>query len=174
MRHTSLMFTLLLSCQLHSTDSASNEPLPPEIINLESWRLGSEATDLYPEHIPEEQICPLTAFRMELEQLEIQMGICNYAHVVFELNQDLPAGTKTELLTLHTGLWAEEAGLAHIAWGIEDDILWEATPPIPSQAEFFFTEYTTTEAYKKGDQARLHLHNHGANDWKIGYFKIAE
>ncbi|MBM76223.1 MAG: hypothetical protein CMK59_12540 [Proteobacteria bacterium] len=165
---------VLLSCLSGKNDSGLNEAPPPELVDLNAWRIGNPQSDPFPEHIPEEVICPLTAFRMELEQLEVQMGLCNYAHLVFELNQDLPKNTNTELLILHTGLWAEEAALAHISWGFESDILWEANPPVPSQAEFFFIEHKTTKAYSKGELIHLHLHNHGANDWKVGYFKRSE
>ena len=56
---------------------------------------------------------------------------------------------------LHTGLWAEKL-LWHTLCEIESDILWETSPPVPSQAGCT-TEYATTKSYKKGDLAHLHL-----------------
>ena len=57
-----------------------------------SWRIGGESGDPYPEHKPDDFNCPSTSFRIESNQLEIEMDTCNYAHVVFESNQKVKAG----------------------------------------------------------------------------------
>ncbi len=167
-----MIFLLAFSCTSSKSDSSA--PPPISIIEIDSWRLGSEIGDPYPDHRPEEIICPPSAIRLELEQLEVQLGICNYAHIIFDVNQDLKAGTAVELLILHTGLWAAEAGRGHAAWSIGSDILWEEEPAIPAQAEFFFSEHTLSRDVSIGEQIHFHLHNHGANDWKVGYFNRIE
>ena len=150
--------------------------LPISLIELESWKIGGENGDPYPEHKPEDFDCPPTAFRIESNQLEVEMDICNYAHVVFESNQKITKGESIELLILHTGLWAEEAALAHAVISHQDKndnihILFEEEPAIPAQAEFFFHEFTLETTIEKKDTLHIHLHNHGANDWRLGYIQ---
>ena len=79
-----------MACILNKGDTG--EP-PQSLIDLNSWKLGTEMGDPYPDHIPEDLDCPATAFRVESEQLEVEMDLCNYAHVVFESNQNVNVDT---------------------------------------------------------------------------------
>ena len=169
-------FCTFISCFSNKDDTGE---LPLSLIDLNSWKIGSEIGDPYPEHIPEELDCPATAFRVESEQLEVEMDLCNYAHVVFESNQNVDVGTTIEILILHTGLWAEQAALAHAVISHQDTensshILFEEEPAIPAQAEFFFHEIILEYPIAKGDLLHLHLHNHGSNDWRLGYIRRKE
>jgi hypothetical protein len=168
-----LFLSLFICCLSNKNDTA--EP-PKSLIDLMSWRVGGESGDPYPDHKPEDFECPPTAFRIESNQLEVEMDICNYAHLVFESNQKVKAGREIEILILHTGLWAEQAALAHAVISHLDKedrthILFEEEPQIPAQAEFFFHEIKLEETIEKGDTFHLHLHNHGANDWRLGYIQ---
>jgi hypothetical protein len=164
---------LLIGCVSNKDDTGG----PPQtLIDLNSWKIGGDNGDPYLEHKPDDFECPPTAFRIESNQLEVEMDICNYAHVVFESNQKVQSGTTIEILILHTGLWAEQAALAHAVISHLDQnennhILFEEEPQIPAQAEFFFHEIEVETTIKKGDSFHLHLHNHGANDWRLGYIQ---
>ena len=169
-------FFFFLSCSGTKNDTGT---VLQTLIDLYSWKIGTNVGDPYPEHQPEDLDCPATAFRVENEQLEIEMDLCNYAHVFFESNQKVNTGTTIEILILHTGLWAEQAALAHAVISHQDTqgnqhILFEAEPSIPSQAEFFFHEIELETSVSKGDKLHLHLHNHGSNDWKLGYIQRKE
>jgi len=162
-----------MSCSAQEKETASgNDEQTNMIVDLESWSFAT--TDPFPEHRPETIDCPALAFRVEIDQLEIQMDFCNYAVLEFAATQDVKAGTLVELLILHTGLWALESGNAHVAWTLGTDVFWEASPEIPASSEFFFHQAELTKDIRHGDPIRLHLHNHGANDWRIGYFKRME
>jgi hypothetical protein len=129
---------------------------------------------VFPEHQPEQIDCPVTAFQVEIDQLEIQTDNCNYAIVEWVTQRFVPKDTILEALVLHTGLWALEEGTAHFALSIEGDVFWEESPPIPSNTEFFFHEMIWPKSIPTGTIVQLHLHNHGANDWKMGYFQPQE
>ena len=147
--------------------------LPPWI-DIPSYRQADLSTDMFPTHQPEEVACPANGFRVEVNQLEIQTDICNYAVVEWVTQHDVPAKTTLEALVLHTGLWALEEGNAHFALSIDGELFWEESPSIPSDTEFFFYEIEWPTAIPAGTIVQLHLHNHGANDWKLGYFQPAE
>ncbi len=161
------MFLFWLACIDGTKDSAE----VVDWIDISAYRMADLTTDLFAEHQPEEMDCPANGFRVEINQLEIQTDICNYAVVEWQTQYDLPTNTTLEALVLHTGLWAPEEGNAHFALSIDGVLFWEEFPPIPSDTEFFFYEQVWPSAIPTGTTVQLHLHNHGANDWKIGYFQ---
>ena len=74
--------------------------LPPWI-DIPSYRQANLSTDMFPTHQPEEVACPANGFRVEVNQLEIQTDICNYAVVEWVTQHDVPAKTTLEALVLH-------------------------------------------------------------------------
>ena len=163
------MLLWLLACTQTNQDTAQ-----PEWIDITAFRSASLDKDLFPQHQPEAVECPPNGFRVEVNQLEIQTDICNYAIVEWTTQRDVAAGTVFEALILHTGLWSLESATAHFALSINGELFWEESPPIPSSTEFFFYEAAWPKRIPTGSTVHLHLHNHGANDWKIGYFHPVE
>ena len=108
---------------------------------------------------------------LEGDQLEVSTDKCNYVAITFPIVQNVPAGTPVKTLVLHTGLWAPEPGFAHVAWIINDTVFWEENPEIPASTEFYFQESELPFAIGPSDTLHFHLHNHGANDWKIAEFQ---
>ena len=159
------MFWFLISC---------SPSFSPVLIEMENWRFGDLETDPLRSHQPETVECTASAFRLESEQLEIQTDLCNYVFLEFDLLQDLEKGTPADFLLLHTGLWAPEIATAHAALLIDGSVFWEQEATIPSSAEFFFFEGEIPVDAHIGDPIQLHIHNHGANDWRLGYFRRME
>ena len=146
----------------------------PVIIDMENWRFGDLETDPLISHQPENIDCAPSSFGIESEQLEIETDLCNYVFLEFDLLQDLPKGTPADFLLLHTGLWAPEVATAHAALLINGTIFWEQETEIPSSSQFFFFEGDIPIDAQQGDPVQLHIHNHGANDWRLGYFRRME
>ena len=128
---------------------------------------------MFPEHRPEVIDCPASAVRMELDQLEILTDVCNYAVIGFELLVELPKAQIIDGLVLHSGLFSLEEGGAHFAISIGDELFWSFEESIPSDAEFYYHEAPVAQHHNVGEVVTVHLHNHGANDWKIGYLRVA-
>ena len=164
------MFLWLLGCSAWKVDTAESLPW----FEVTAWRIAEIEHDVFPDHQPEEIECPITGFQVEIDQLEIQTDVCNYAVIEWETLHPVPANTTLEALVLHTGLWAPEEGTAHFALSINGELFWEDFPPIPSNTEFFFYEAIWPNEIPVGSTLQLHLHNHGANDWKLGYFQPQE
>ena len=182
-----LLSLAVAGCQEGHGDTA--EPPPKEILALGEWRMASLEEDPFPSHQPEEIICPVSSFRIESGQLEVEMDLCNYALLEFSSQQFLAAGTEVELLLLHTGLWAPFPGKAHACLLVDGEVFFEVEPNIPASAEFFFHETALSSDIKDGATIQLHIHGsteqeegqdtaapprHGANDWRIGYFNRKE
>ena len=96
------MIWLLLSCG----EKETQEEATTTLIDITDWSIIDLEEDILKEHQPEEISCDISAFVVEIEQLEIRTDYCNYAGIQFETLKDLPAGTTLEALVLHTGLWA--------------------------------------------------------------------
>jgi len=160
-----MIFTIILSC---------TPPFSPILIDLEDWRFGDPSLDPLMEHQPDQIECGPTSIQIESEQLEVETDLCNYALIDFSLLQDVPKGAMADFLLLHTGLWAEEPAMAHAALLINGVPFWETEESIPASAEFFFYEGPFPVDAKEGDTIQLHIHNHGANDWRLGYFRRIE
>ena len=160
-----MILTVILSC---------SAPFSPILIDLEDWRFGDLHSDPLIEHQPEQVECGPTSIQIESQQLEVETDLCNYALIDFSLLQDVPKGTMADFLLLHTGLWAEEPATAHAALLINGVPFWETEESIPASAEFFFYEGPLPVDAKEGDTIQLHVHNHGANDWRLGYFRRME
>ena len=97
------MLLWLIACTQTNQDTAQ-----PEWIDITAFRSASLDEDLFPLHQPETVECPPNAFRVEVNQLEIQTDICNYAIVEWTTQRFVAAGTTFETLILHTGLWSLE------------------------------------------------------------------
>lgn len=164
------MIWLLLSCG----DKKEEQEQGTELVDLSNWSMVDLENDILKEHQPEEIECDISAFAVEIDQLEIRTDYCNYAAIEFEILKDISAGTTIEALVLHTGLWALEDAEAHFAFYINGELFWEEYRPIPSDTEFFFEEKVIDKDIPQGSQLYFHLHNHGANDWKLGYFREVE
>ena len=159
-----MFFSLIFAC--------GRPALVGPIIDTSQWFFASTSLDFFPEHQPEVIDCPASAVRMELDQLEILTDVCNYALVGFELLVDLPIGQRIDGLVLHSGLFSVEEGGAHFAISIGDELFWTFEESIPSDAEFYYHEAPVAQRHVAGETVTVHLHNHGANDWKIGYLRV--
>ena len=144
------MLLWLLACTQANQDTAQ-----PEWIDITAFRSASLDDDLFPQHQPETIDCPPNGFRVEVNQLEIQTDICNYAIVEWITQRDVPADTTFEALILHTGLWSIESATAHFALSIngERQLFWEESPPIPSSTEFFFYEASYSNRFRRVPQS---------------------
>lgn len=163
-----MLFFILFSCD------KTTEVEDIDLIDIPSWSMIDLETDILKSHQPEDIECAVSAFTIEIEQLEIQTDYCNYAAIEFETQKEIKAGTVLEALVLHTGLWALEEAEAHFAFYIDEELFWEEFSPIPADTEFFFHEAAVQRDIPQGASVYFHLHNHGANNWKLGYFKEVE
>jgi hypothetical protein len=140
---------------------------PGPLVDHGSWALRTDA-DLFPAHFTEPSDCgidELGAFYLEGAALEFATARCAY----FSLEQpslvELRQGDELAFTWYHSLLTAEAPGEGHVALGLADDIVWEASVTIPADAAVFDVVVPVTISAPAGTPVRLHLHNHGSNTW---------
>ena len=65
------------------------------------------------------------------------------------------------------GIICTRRSQAHVALQVGDELVWESQIPIPSEAEIYRPTWTNDEAVPKETPIYFHLHNHGANSWRL-------
>lgn len=111
--------------------------------------------------------CADSAWGLEDGLFEIATDGCGALSVVQPSLVAVRAGDRVHVVAWHLGLYAPEPAEAHVGLALGEAVLWEARVPVPS-AEAFFDETVTVGAdAPEGTPLTLHLHNHGANSWRL-------
>jgi hypothetical protein len=136
----------------------------PTLLVDDGW--GPATADPVPEHAPTDADC---AFGWWVEEglLEVDTGLCGYLTVGQPIGHPLNAGDVLTATLVHDALVAPEPAEAHVAVGLDGRLLWEATVAIPSSATVRGLELVVDERTPAGAELTLHLHNHGANNWRM-------
>ena len=59
----------------------------------------------------------------------------------------------------------------HFSLWLGDTEFWGRTIPIPAAAEIYLVPIQVDWSLETGTEARIHVHNHGANSWRVAYIK---
>jgi hypothetical protein len=77
------------------------------------------------------------------------------------------AGEALRLVRTHSALAARTPGEAHVRIDLDGDVLLDRAVPIPSPDAIDLDTVTPTRDHAAGALLRVHLHNHGANNWRV-------
>lgn len=166
-QHAPWLLTLALLPGCNAPVPLSATPLEEVPLALASdWRFEA-ALDPLPEHQPELIDCPEGAFGEEGGIFEVQTGVCGYLLVYQETLAELSPGDLLSGSLWHQGLDASSPATAHAALSIGEDVVWEITADIPSEAEIWSFSVEASARYPEGSPLTLHLHNHGYNSWRL-------
>ena len=163
-----LVVTGLLGC------TADPEPVEPNLIDHGAWSVLDADEDPYSEHRPADDSCPESAVTLEGTTLEVDTGLCLYATFEQPALIDADAGTPMESLIWHSTLASVDPAEAHILLEVNGEAVRDEVIAIPAQAEVLGDDWSPSSDIAAGDPVRLHLHNHGANTWNIGYLRRVE
>jgi len=158
-----------------TTDTSGDSGVPPgETVDLvvpEDWVESSAEADPFLDHRPAEVDCDPSGFHPEDGIFEIETELCAYASLVQGSRSDIAPGDTLSLLVFHSALAAPEPATAHAAIVLDGRVLWEEEIPIPAATEIYATEVTAARAVPQGSPIVFHVHNHGANSWKLGHLR---
>lgn len=159
-----LGFGLLLGC--------APEPSVQPLVAVDGWTLLDHTNDVWEEHrAAHKRTCP-GGFLVEDDVLEIETDTCGYVSAVQDTRVDLHAGDAIDLLTWHSALASTTAGArAHYALSFREVPFWELDVAIPASAAVYDEQIPVTEDVPAGTPLVLHLHNHGANSWRLGHLE---
>lgn len=139
------------------------------LIDHEHWSFSKDEPDSLAEHAPHEIVCSEEGVSVEESVLDVDTGQCSYLSVSQPLLHALAAGSTIHLRLFHLSLFdpMHEVSRAHAAVSIGGDILWQRWVEIPAAASLYDERVRLSSDYSAGAPVVFHLHNHGANEWKL-------
>ena len=148
-------------------------PPPAELVQApllddEPWRAYPASEDPLPTHQPSQIDCGAGGFYVERQQLEIDTSYCNYLLAEHPSRLSIAANTEVSIELSHYDLTAPEPTTAHAALLFGDDVVWETFIDIPAAADVLHATVRSPHALAAGQPVRLHLHNHGQNNYALG------
>jgi len=148
------------------------ESVVNELVSFDAWTILDAASDPYPSHRNANHECDESGILAEEDVLEINTNDCDYAVVGQPILGDIRSGDLLELLMYHSALSAvEQPAEAHFSFHIGENVFWERTIDIPWASEVYVVPIEVDWSAEAGTQARVHLHNHGGNSWRVAYLK---
>lgn len=165
-----------------STDALSLENSGPEpvqdaiaprkpavsLFDHQQWKVVGIENDPYASLKQSKHTCDLaTGKKIEEGVLEIDTDFCNFITLEQPSVTEIRAGEMVEFVMWHLELFASTPGEAFVSIRIADQVIWEKTIPVPFRAEIYQPQWTPAQPIPKGSRIVFHLHNHGANTWKI-------
>ena len=143
-----------------------------DLVDPDAWMIVPDNEDPYRDlRADDQQDCNPLGITNEAGVLEVQTDVCPFV----TLKQPALAGSKSPrwlgLLTYHSALFSDPAGQGHMAIRVNGEEIWSAEVDIPGEADVYPVEQTEYPAFSKGDPILFHVRNHGANSWKLAYFR---
>jgi hypothetical protein len=143
-----------------------------DLVRFDQWEQLDASDDPYPSHRNDDHACDDKGILAEENTLEINTGDCGYALVGQPLRADLEAGDWVELMMYHSALASTDPlAEGHFSLWIGEHLYWERTMAIPSAAEVYWVPTAIDWDAEAETMVRLHLHNHGANSWRVAYLR---
>ena len=154
-------------CADPQTDTAAGPVETMVYLPVEGWAL-STGDDPFAAGRPEDADCSPAAYGEENGFFELESDGCAYAVFTQPLQAAMPAAEPLRFVAWHLALWAEDPATARVVLQVEDEVLWEASFPVPGPAEVQDLELSPARAHPKGAPAFWHVQNHGYNSWRLG------
>lgn len=154
-----------------------NEAPEPErrlmaLIDHASWSELPAADDPLPSHAPAVIDCGIAGWLVEEGglgmTLEVDTNFCNYASLSHPTLVALEAGDTIQIELFHFDLTSPEPAVAHLAFFLGGESLWETEIDVPGAANVIAVEVESPRDFDAGTPMTLHLHNHGQNTWNVG------
>lgn len=116
---------------------------------------------------PAEVECPDYGAQTEDGIFEVETDVCRYGSFAQPLPVALRPGDVVEATVWHLQLWAPERAQGHVALQLGDRLLWEERPTIPGNEAVYLVEVPVEQDWPAGTPLVFHVHNHGANSWRV-------
>jgi hypothetical protein len=149
-----------------ASDAGSDAAAAPlNLLAVDRFVVLEPSSDPNADHRP--MGCALGTPRVEDETLELETDDCLLHWVGVPLTDAVKAGERLRLVRTHSALAARVPADAHLRIDLEGDVILERTIPIPSADAIDVDTVTPTRDHAAGSLLRVHLHNHGANNWRL-------
>jgi len=162
------VFSLALAA---CSDASGVEPVQrvsSPLTVAENWALAPTEGDPFGQYVDGRIPCSPFDLRREASWLEVSTVSCNYASLLHQFSEDVPAGS----VIRGQVAWATLASLAPavgtLAFATADGVLWSHDVDIPGQADIVDVQFVLSQAALAGSGLYFHVRNHGYNTWQLG------
>ncbi len=111
--------------------------------------------------------CAAAALVTESEILEINTGVCNWVTLRQPLLEEIRAGETVRLLFWHLYLTSSPPAQGAAELRIDGEPFWRIDVAIPHPETVYKPKWIAARRFAKGAIVELHVHNHGANSWRL-------
>lgn len=163
-----MRFALLLLAPLVCSCGGA-EPLavaPASVLIDAAFVTQTPEDDPLPDH-REGEVCKRDAWYVEDQAIEVRTGPCRYASLEAAMTAPIPAQSRMRITFVWGALDSEVPARGHVALLAGDKILAEETVDIPGPAGASVNTIVTDEPITTGTPLVFHVHNHGANTWRL-------
>lgn len=134
---------------------------PLAVIDPAAW------TAISPDPLDSSQDCAAEAMQLEAGLVEIDTTLCNWVTMDQPSLAKVREGDLLDVFAFHSALSAAEPATGRMAVWIDDELVWEVTPPIPSAEGIYSEQVVAPSTAPAGSEVRLHISNHGGNSWRF-------
>lgn len=144
--------------------SAPAEP-PLSLLDPTAWDELDPAAD--PFDVPKDSGCLPGGYFANVAGVEVDTGRCRYLVLGQPLHTALRAGDVVTVSLEHLYLLSDEPAEGHAGVSIGGVRVLDQHVPIPAEPARYVVETAIDEDIDEGAQLVFHLHNHGANSWRL-------
>ncbi len=140
-------------------------PMNGNLLAIDRFTSPEPSVDREASHRAE--ACAFGGPRIEDDTLELETDDCLLFWTGIPLLGATRAGEALTLVTTHGALAARAPAEAHIRVDLDGETLVDRRLPIPSPDAVDIETVTPSRDHGTGARLTVHLHNHGANSWRV-------
>ena len=152
-----------------SADAMTTDGSTEEVVSLaipSAWTPSAPADDPFLDERPADVACA-TGWGEEGGLFEVNTDACAYGAFTQPSLASIEPGDAIELVLVHDALAADAPATAHVALAIGDAIAWTESIAIPGEADILRPQWVADEVQPVGAPLHFHVHNHGANSYRL-------
>ncbi|MCO4761347.1 MAG: hypothetical protein KC502_07575 [Myxococcales bacterium] len=162
-----LLLGLAISCGTTS-DPAPQRSEAEEVVDGSAWVPIAREIDPFAKAMPDAVTsCVSSGVIVEDAMLEMDTGICNFISAETQLTGDVAQGERVTIVLWHLALYADPPAQGVLIIRIGGQEVWRLDVDIPHLEQVYKPEFPAPKSWPKGTMVQVHVHNHGANTWKV-------
>lgn len=134
---------------------------PVDLIDPALWALVS------PDPLDPSVQCGADGLLFEEGLVEIDTTRCGHVTVSQPSLDRVRKGDDLDLFAFHSALSAPEPAVGRMTLWIDEVLVWQVTPDIPSAEGVYIETVQAPARAPKGSTVQLHVSNHGGNSWRF-------
>ena len=139
-----------------------------EVIDGTEWQAIPRDNDPFVLAMPAAvTTCLSSGVSVEDAMLEMDTGICGFISATTPLTAAVAKGERVKITLWHLPLYADPPATGVMRVHIGGAEVWRLEVAIPHLEQVYEPEFKAPAAWPAGTAVEVHVHNHGANTWKV-------